>query len=330
MKFLLWIEPERASYGTPVTLEHPDWFLRRKKGPISENESLLLNLGNPEAWKWAVETVSDLISENGIDCYRQDFNIDPSTFWMFTDTVGRKGITEMRFVEGFYAFWDELLRRHPGLLIDNCASGGRRIELETISRSIALWRSDYNCFPDMIPEASQYHGYGLSHWLPAHSISPYTEPGDTYQFRSSLSAGIVFKMEYYTKKSNYKQPDYPWEWHRKMILEAMRAGRFFYGDFFPLTQGDYLQDSWMVYQYHLTDTDEGMILAFRRPESGMTGGTFRLKGVSPGETYEFEDADTGKINRYSGSDITKKGLEILISNPRSSRLLFYRCIRMNP
>ncbi len=92
------------------------------------------------------------------------------------------------------------------------------------------------------------------------------------------------------------------KWHRKMILEASRASRFFYGDFFPLTQGDYLQDSWMVCQYHLTDAEEGMILAFRRPESGMTEGTFQLKGVSPGKTYEFEEADTGNIVRYSGAE----------------------------
>ena len=32
---------------------------------------------------------------------------------------------------------DELLRRHPGLAIDNCASGGRRIDIETIGRSTA-------------------------------------------------------------------------------------------------------------------------------------------------------------------------------------------------
>ncbi|MBM4095074.1 MAG: hypothetical protein FJ276_37545, partial [Planctomycetes bacterium] len=39
-------------------------------------------------------------------------------------------------------FWDGLLQRHPHLLIDNCAEGARKIDLETIRRSIVLWRSD--------------------------------------------------------------------------------------------------------------------------------------------------------------------------------------------
>ncbi len=41
-------------------------------------------------------------------------------------------MTEIRYVEGHYAMWDELRARHPGLWIDNCASGGRRIDLETL------------------------------------------------------------------------------------------------------------------------------------------------------------------------------------------------------
>lgn len=73
-----------------------------------------------------------------------------------------KSPSEIRWIEGLYAFWDELLRRHPGLIIDDCASGGRRIDLEMIGRSTALSRTD---FPgDLL--ASQYHGFGLLRWVP--------------------------------------------------------------------------------------------------------------------------------------------------------------------
>lgn len=64
---------------------------------------------------------------------------------------------------GLYAFWDALLARHPGLIIDNCASGGRRIDLETVSRSIPLWRTDYRYFE---PNGYQCHTYGLSFSIP--------------------------------------------------------------------------------------------------------------------------------------------------------------------
>ena len=267
MKFLLWFEPERASYGTPVTLEHPEWFLRRRnQEPPKPNHGLLLNLGHPGAWQWAVDTISTLITENGIDCYREDFNIDPCPFWADADEDGRKGLVEMRFVEGLYALWDELRRRHPGLLIDNCASGGRRLDLETIGRSVALWRTDYNCFRFMNPDASQLHGAGLNLWLPMNAISPTARPGDTYQARSAFSAGLVLNIEEFGL-SDCKAPDFPWDWFHKMIGEAKRLRPCFLGDFYPLTPCIVDPAAWLAYQLHVPGEQAGAVVAFRRAES---------------------------------------------------------------
>ena len=102
-----------------------------------EHDSFLFNLGNPEACRWMSRYIGDFIEQNGIDYYRQDFNIEPEGFWYANDKPGRQGICEIRYIEGLYAFWDYLLQRFPHLLIDNCASGGRRLDLETTSRSAA-------------------------------------------------------------------------------------------------------------------------------------------------------------------------------------------------
>ena len=53
-------------------------------------------------------------------------------------------MTEIEYVMGLYRMWDEIMERFPYIFIDNCASGGRRIDLETNMRSIPMWRSDYN------------------------------------------------------------------------------------------------------------------------------------------------------------------------------------------
>ena len=50
--------------------------------------------------------------------------MDPRAWWKAADTPDRQGMAEIRHIEGLYAFWDGLLQRHPGLMIDNCASGG--------------------------------------------------------------------------------------------------------------------------------------------------------------------------------------------------------------
>ena len=92
-------------------------------------------MGIPEARRFLTDFISQQIGEFGIDCYRQDFNFAPLEFWRNADAPDRQGMTEIRWVEGFYAFWDELLQRHPNLIIDVCASGGKHLDLETLSRT---------------------------------------------------------------------------------------------------------------------------------------------------------------------------------------------------
>jgi len=113
------------------------------------------------------------------------FNMDPLPYWQAADAPNRQGMSEIRHIEGLYAFWDELLKRHPDLLIDNCASGGRRIDLETVGRSTPFWRTD----GPRDPVAHQCHTYGLLSWVPLSSTSQDRE-GDTYEFRSSMGSAL--------------------------------------------------------------------------------------------------------------------------------------------
>ena len=95
--------------------------------------------------------------------YRQDFNIPPADYWNKNDTADRIGMTEIGHVEGLYKFLDTLLSRHPGLIIDNCASGGRRIDIEMMSRSFVMWRSDHGA-SDLLADIG--FTQGLSPWDP--------------------------------------------------------------------------------------------------------------------------------------------------------------------
>jgi alpha-galactosidase len=129
-ELMVWFEPERVFKGTPWQQKFTGKWLLEDGGDNS-----LMNLGNPEARKFVTDFIADRIKEFGLGCYRQDYNIDPAPFWQKNDTPDRQGMTEIRYIEGLYAFWDGLLERDPNLIIDNCASGGRRIDLETVGRA---------------------------------------------------------------------------------------------------------------------------------------------------------------------------------------------------
>ena len=322
MRFLLWFEPERAIAGTPWTLEHPDWFLGERK-PLG---NLLLNLGDPAARRWLTDSMLEFIERNNIMLYRQDFNFDPLPYWRAHDAADRQGITEIRHVEGLYTFWDELCARRPGLVIDNCSSGGRRIDLETISRSIPLWRSDWQCAPLNDPIGGQVHGMGLSYWIPLHGTGVWSSmpasAGDEYRVRSCFGPAQMFSIFPYER--NPVQPDYPWAWHRRMLRDIRRVQPLFYGDYYPLTGCTPSAAQWAAYQLHRPDLGTGCVVAFRRKESPHPAAEYRLSGLNPRARYEVEDADTGRKQRLPGKTLMEQGVRLDIPKPHGSRLVFYR------
>jgi alpha-galactosidase len=317
-KFLLWFEPERAIQGTPITLEHPEWFLGTKVA----GSNMLLNLGNPDAWQWCVEMVAGMIAEQKIDCYRQDFNFSPLPYWQSHDTPDRVGISEIRYVAGLYAFLGELRRRFPHLLIDNCASGGRRLDFEMMRYSIPLWSSDMQCFPDYISERNLQQVQGLSYWLPQFAFGTQDRAEDTYHFRTTMAAGLVVHLFPYEYRPI--SAEYPYQWLRDRLDEYHRAKNFFSGDFYPLCDQTDSFKSWTANQFHRPDLKSGILEVFRKKESDIEKMRLRLQDLTADVHYEFEDADRENIVTVSGKELMANGLPVEIGKRRDSRLFFYR------
>jgi alpha-galactosidase len=313
LKFLLWLEPERVFKGTVWQREHPEYLL----GPVGDN--YLLDLGNWAARRMLTEHLAGLIVEGNIGCYRQDFNMDPRPFWDAADAPDRVGMSEIRHITGLYTMWDELLKRFPNLLIDNCSSGGRRIDLETISRSIPLWRSDVQCWPGFGVTALQCQTQGLGLWAPL-SVGC-CDREDKYVFRSALGPGMVLIMYDFEQDT---QKHFSVDWLRKMLAELESVRKYFLGDFYPLLSFSLSSDTWAAWQYDRPDLGEGMILALRRPESPFFALKPALHALDANAVYELRDLDTGGVVRRTGKDLASTGIELRIDERPGSRLLVYR------
>lgn len=318
LKFLLWFEPERALRGTDWPTEHPEWFLERN----SEDQTLLLDLGNENAFNAVFEMLSKRIEELNIQCYRQDFNMDPLEFWRNADEENRNGIHEIKHINGLYRLWDMLLEKFPNLIIDNCASGGRRNDYEMLSRSIPLWRSDMQCIFDADPEISQTQTAGISSWLPYHGTGIGILMGDTYRARSCYSPSMT--TAFWSYEFLEFEESQPLNWVRKTFAEYKRARPYFSCDYYPLTTVSSNSGTWCAWQFHDPETNSGIIQAFRRADSPMKTAEFALDGLRKHCDYSFEDADSGVELLLNSDELAEKGLEITIEEKRSSRLLFYK------
>jgi len=267
MKALVWFEPERVVTGTWLWNEHPEWLLGTDGG------TRLLNLGHPEARAWVTQHIGDLIESEGIDLYRQDYNIDPLGFWRQDEPEDRQGITENHYVTGYLALWDALLERLPSLVIDSCASGGRRNDLETMRRSIPKHRSDYI----FEPTSQQCMTYALSSWFPIHGSG--TLSMDRYELWSTEAPSN-------TTAWDVTNPDLPYD-ELKRFGEEFRivAALQIEGDFYPLTPHSTDNAHWIAWQFHRPDTGEGLMQVFRRPNSIYEAASLPLRGVEPDAEY---------------------------------------------
>lgn len=322
MKFLLWFEPERAVRGTVLPTEHPTWFLEE----TPDNKNLMLNLGNPEALKGLTELLSAKIKEYNIGCMRQDFNFQPLGYWRRADAPDRQGITETKYIMGLYNLWDELRRRYPSLLIDNCASGGRRLDLELVGRSMPLWRSDFQCLGTTESLGAQLHTLGLNYWLPAHGTTPQANMGDKYTFHGALSAAMGFGLP----APEEMPKNYSMEYHRARMAELVRARPFYFGDYYPLTPYSTSREVWGVYEMFRKDLKAGLVVALRRENCPYMTGAMRMKGLDENAVYSFENTETGKTTALAGAKLMGEGLEISLATPRSSVLYFFKETNSKP
>jgi alpha-galactosidase len=307
VKSIVWFEPERVTPGTWLYQNHPEWLLGR------DGEQKLLNLGNPEARQWLTDHVDRLINEQGIDLYRNDFNIDPLGFWRGNDSEDRQGITEIRYVEGFLAYWDELRRRHPNMLIDTCASGGRRNDLETLRRSVPLLRSDYI----IEPVSQQLHTYGIAFWIPFYGTG--VNSAEPYVFRSQTSCPHT------TACYDMRNREIDYAEVRRLYKQWRQVAPYYFGDYYPLTSYGTGNDVWMAWQFNRPEQGDGMVQAFRRADSIYESARLRLRGLDPDATYLVRNLDAARGAKLAGRELMQQGLLIsLPARPQAAVIVYHR------
>jgi len=324
MKFTFWMEPERARENSEWARAHPDLFLGHPEdnNPDIWRNGLVLNLGDPRAVDLAFNKISSLITEFNSDVYRQDFNTSPLYAWYAADAPDRVGITEIRHIEGLYALWDRILAAHPGIIIDNCASGGMRLDLEAMRRSVPLWRTDTayvheQGFPKL-NITNQVQCWGLGHWFPDHSGAIQTF--DAYSSRSTLSTGF---MACFALPKDEQAPEFADA--AAAVAENKRLRPLIGEERIGLIAPDLEKEAWMAFQHHRHSDASGFIVALRGPGADSDTVTLHPDHIEANATYQvtrWEDYRAAPPAQIAGSAL--KEMVVTIAQTRSSVLVEYQ------
>jgi len=319
MKFLMWFEHERVCEGSDL-YSKTEWLLASDS---KSRKDRMLNLGNPDALEWVENTVIDIIRENGVDIYRQDFNTDADEFWKAGDKPNRRGITEIKHITGLYHYWDKLLETFPNLWIDCTAGGGRRIDLETVSRAAFPWRSDTNCFyqfhypHDLRRRTSWNHNQilGISEYIPYHGGCSWVPTA--YDCRSTATHGLACGFDVFN-------PDFDWQSAKNVIDEVYEMREFWDGDFYPLTKAVLGEKDWAAYQLSLGE--KGAVYAFRPEQCETETVTLALAGIDKNADYllTFIDESFCRTEKTCSGEELLSGIRLTINDTRKSLIMKYK------
>jgi alpha-galactosidase len=328
-KTLMWFEPERVTRLDGMVANYGykrEWVL----SDHGNNNTFVNNLGIPECLDWTLERIVNTMDQNGIHLYREDFNLDPGIFWTIGDGYegeNRDGITENLYMQGHYALWDGIIEYCASTgkqtYIDSCASGGGRNDLETLRRAVPFLRSDSDRTTCELRLAMTTR---LVRWIPYTGASAKESANqltnglmDTYVMRATMLPKVGYTAGWY-----HDQDKIEWEVLRQAQAEWKEFKKYFYEDFYVLTPQRSTTETkeWTVYEYFDSDTDSGVIQAFRPINAAEKTYKIQVKGIDANRYYTLRDVDGVNSKAKVKGSALQKGLPLILNDARSSLILY--------
>jgi alpha-galactosidase len=128
----LWLEPEVAGAKSLLAQKPDSWFFVRHGKRVLKNSRFQLDFRNPDVRAYLDQVITRLVNEYGVGYIKMDYNVDSlQGTETDADSLGQ-GLLEHN--RAHLAWLDTILNRYPDLTIENCGSGGGRMDYAMLSR----------------------------------------------------------------------------------------------------------------------------------------------------------------------------------------------------
>ncbi|MDR1559495.1 MAG: alpha-galactosidase [Clostridiales bacterium] len=142
----LWLEIEVMGINSPKLSDTDDsWFFTRHGKRVYDRGRFQLDFRSPEVTAFATSVIDRLVNEYGVGYIKMDYNIEPGIGTeQNADSVG-EGLLQH---ERAYLRWlDSIFENYPDLVIENCSSGGLRMDYALLTRHSIQSTSDQEEYP---------------------------------------------------------------------------------------------------------------------------------------------------------------------------------------
>ena len=169
----VWLELEVMGICCETAKKVPDdWFFVRHGKRVYDRSRYQLDYRNPAVRDYADQVIDRLVRDYGVGYIKMDYNIEPGIGTeLNADSVGDGMLAHER---SYLSWLDGVFARYPDLIIENCSSGGMRIDYAMLSRYSIQSTSDQENYLDyatiaanspsgLTPEQSAVWTYPMNH-----------------------------------------------------------------------------------------------------------------------------------------------------------------------
>lgn len=312
----IWCEIEAVGKYAKLNQSHEEIIAKR------DGKSLqYVCFGSKEGRKWAMETIDKILGEYGAKWIKFDFNLDPNQGCNRTEHGHGGGDGLYAHYMGYYNFLDEVHCKYPDVVIENCASGGLRMDIEMLSHVHWSHLSDpdftefhLQCFwgaLSYLHQSACLH-FSWSEVLQDHNLkikNPIFEDMQRHKFDYMMRAVMMGVPGF-----SYRLTEFP-----KWCLERLKELGEFYtaisteyilrGDAYRLTEqplADKKGERFPVFQFVNTDKNS-VVFAFRL-ENAKEKQNVMLKGLNSDICYNVRFLDSGKEYQAFGNELMVNGI----------------------
>jgi alpha-galactosidase len=212
LKFGLWFEPEMVNENSALYETHPDWVIRCNNRDMSYGRNqLVLDLSRTEVQEYIISSVNNILDSYNIEYVKWDMNRHISDM---SSIYFHGGELSHRYMIGLYKVFEGIIKTHPNVFFEGCASGGNRFDLGILCYFDQIWTSDDT---DAYERISIQSGYALAYPLktlsnhvsaaPSHSVLRNTSIDTRFNVAMFGSLGYELDLSYLEsveKKAVYK------------------------------------------------------------------------------------------------------------------------------
>ncbi len=301
MRYCTWIDPEQASPISDMARRYPQWMLYHPDA--GAKKMCLVNFALPQVQDFFIDLICGLVRKWGVHKLKWDNNIDPQAYWSYHDDPAHRGMLEMGHIRGVWRVWDAIREKNPGLVLENCSSGGRRFDLGTFGHAHLHHGSDFNFHDDIV--RNQIHG--MNTVMPSYRVIHTCTWGghdypDTY-VQTRFGGILRFSQDF----ASWPAQDLA---RTKQHIEVYKSIRHLLReDYYPLFPQPRAMTDWDGWQFHAPDSGEGFVQVFRMRGKGATV-RVRLMALKPNKAYVLENPYTGDVMEILGEQLMDKGIEV--------------------